>query len=97
MNKSSSTEDSESHHPQPQPQPPPPSVLSVVPDDETGASVHVDSETSTSVDVEPIEQLTEAQNSQRLTVSPEAKALVFFLYLCNHINKFVFVRCFGVI
>uniref|UniRef100_A0A6N2M7E6 starch synthase n=1 Tax=Salix viminalis TaxID=40686 RepID=A0A6N2M7E6_SALVM len=77
MNKSSSTEDSESHHPQPQPQPqpPPPSVLSVVPDDETGASVHVDSETSTSVDVEPIEQLTEAQNSQRLTVSPEAKAL----------------------
>ncbi|KAF9666428.1 hypothetical protein SADUNF_Sadunf16G0228400 [Salix dunnii] len=75
MKKSSSTEDSESHHPQPQPQPPPPSVLSVVPNDETGDSVHVDSETSTSVDMERIEQLTEAQSSQRLTVSEEAKAL----------------------
>jgi len=97
MKKSSSTEDSESHQPQPQPQPqPPPTVFSAVPND-TGASVLVDSETSTSVDVERIEQLTDAQNPQRLTVSQEAKSLVFFLYLCNRISKFVFDRCFGVI
>lgn len=76
MKKSSSTEDSESHQPQPQPQPqPPPTVFSAVPNDVTGASVLVDSETSTSVDVERIEQLTDAQNPQRLTVSQEAKSL----------------------
>lgn len=98
MKKSSSTEDSESHQPQPQPQPqPPPTVFSAVPNDVTGASVLVDSETSTSVDVERIEQLTDAQNPQRLTVSQEAKSLVFFLYLCNRISQFVFDRCFGVI
>jgi len=101
MKKSSSTEDSESHQPQPQPQTqpqpqpqPPPTMFSAVPNDVTGA---VDSETSTSVDVERIEQLTDAQNPQRLTVSQEAKSLVFFLYLCNRISKFVFDRCFGVI
>jgi hypothetical protein len=95
MKKSSSTEDSESHQPQPQPQPqPPPTMFNAVPNDVTGA---VDSETSTSVDVERIEQLTDAQNPQRLTVSQEAKSLVFFLYLCNRISKFVFDRCLGVI
>ncbi|KAJ6298532.1 hypothetical protein OIU76_019650 [Salix suchowensis] len=42
---------------------------------EDSESHHPQPPTSSSFDVEPIEQLTEAQNSQRLTVSPEAKAL----------------------